>query len=57
MIRCGKKANKGDMEIGIKNCINLYHARGLTVTQINTDNKFACIEEAISPTTLNYVAA
>ena len=52
-----KKYKKADMVKGIKKCINLYHKRGLTVTQLNTDNEFECIEEDILPTRLNMVAA
>ena len=35
----------------------MYHSRGLTVTQLNTDNEFRCIEEEIRPIKLNVVAA
>ena len=51
------KYNKTDMLKGIKACINLYHARGLEVSQLNTDNEFTCIEEDIRPVRLNVVAA
>ena len=49
--------NKSKMLSGIKKCINIYHSRGLHVTQLNTDNEFGCIEEEIRPTRLNMVAA
>ena len=52
-----KKYTKKDMLAGIKKCINMYHARGLTVVQLNGDNEFSCIEEEIRPTRLNTVAA
>ena len=38
-----KKYKKADMAKGIKKCVNIYHKRGLTVTQLNTDNEFGCI--------------
>ena len=37
--------------------MNMYHSRGLTVNQLNTDNEFACIEDEILPTKLNMVVA
>ena len=37
--------------------INLYHARGIHVNQINTDNEFECIKNNILPTNLNVAAA
>ena len=52
-----RKAKAIDIEKGTKRIINMYHARGLRVTQINTDNEFACIREQIRPTNLNMVAA
>ena len=52
-----RKYNKKDMLAGIRNCINMYHARGLTVVQLNGDNKLSSIEEDIRPTRLNIVAA
>ena len=52
-----RRYNKKDMLLGIKQYINMYHSRGLTVVQLNCDNKFACIEEDIRPTKLNKVAA
>ena len=52
-----KRYKKADIVKGIKKCINLYHNRGLTVTQLNTDNEFGCIEEDILPIRLNKVAA
>ena len=42
---------------GVNTCIHMYHARGLEVTQLNTDNEFRCIEEDIRPIILNGVAA
>ena len=51
------KYDKMEMLAGVKACINVYHARGLEVTQLNTDNEFACIEEDIRPVKLNVVAA
>ena len=42
---------------GVNECINMYNARGLEVTQLNTDDEFRCIEEAIRPIRLNVVAA
>ena len=35
----------------------MYHSRGLRVTQLNTDNKFLCIEDSIRPVPLKVVAA
>lgn len=52
-----KKYKKADMVKDIKKYIDLYHKRGLTVTQLNTDNEFGCFEEDILPTKLNKVAA
>ena len=52
-----KKYKKVDMVKGIRRCINLYHKRGLTMSQLNTDNEFKCIEEDILPTRLKMVAA
>ena len=52
-----KRYKQVDMAKGIKKCINMYHKRGLTVTQLNTDNEFGCIEDDILPTRLNMVAA
>ena len=37
--------------------INLCHARGIHVNQINTNNEFECIKNDILPTNLNVVAA
>ena len=42
---------------GVKNCINIYHIKGLTVESLNIDNEFACIRDDILPTNLNIVAA
>ena len=52
-----RKYNKKDMLKGIRKCINMYHARGLRVVQLNGDNEFASIKEEIRPTRLNTVAA
>ena len=41
---------------GIKKCINIYHARVLTVERLNVDNEFACIKEDVLPMWLNIVA-
>ena len=35
----------------------MYHARGIHVNQINTDNEFECIRNNILPINLNVVAA
>ena len=48
-----KKYKNADMSKGIKKCINMYHKIGLTVTQLNADNEFGCIEYNILPTRLN----
>ena len=53
----GKRYSKSKMITGIKKCINMYHARGLQVSQLNIDNECECIEEEIRPTRLNIVAA
>ena len=53
----GSKYNKRKMLKGVKTCINVYYARGLEVSQLNTDNEFLCIEEDIRPVRLNVVAA
>ena len=45
------------MKNGLKRVINLYHARGIHVNQINTDNEFECIKNNILPTNLNVAAA
>ena len=37
--------------------ITIYHARGVHVNQINTDNEFEYIKNDILPTNLNVVAA
>ena len=52
-----RKANTNDMKNGLKKVINLYHARGIHVNQINTDNEFECIKHDILPTNLNVVCA
>ena len=52
-----RKANTNDMKNGLKRVITLYHARGVHVNQINTDNEFECIKNDILPTNLNIVAA
>ena len=52
----GKKSNKSKILTGVKKCVNIYHARGLTVTQLNADNEFGCIEEGIRPVRMNMVA-
>ena len=51
-----KKYKIADIVKGVKRCINVYHKRGLTVTQLNTDNEFGCITNDILPTRLNVVA-
>ena len=53
----GKKYSKSKMLRGIKKCVNMYHARELEVTQLNTENDFKCIEEDIRPIRLNMIAA
>ena len=35
----------------------MYHGRGITVTQINGDNQFACVQEDMQPIPMNIVAA
>ena len=52
-----KKPRKDDIIRTIKRIINLYHARNITVKQINADNEFACVEEEITPVKMNIVAA
>ena len=51
------KANKEDIIKGLKNIINTYQARGITVTQINADNEFACAADEVLPTRLNIAAS
>jgi len=55
--KLNKRYNQVEMEKGAKKFINLYHNRGLRVTQLNTDNDFTCIEERIRPVRLNVMAA
>lgn len=50
-----RKANKHDIITSIHKLINLYHSRGLRVTQINADNEFECIRDDIRPIHLNIV--
>ena len=52
-----RKVNTNDMKNGLRRVILLYHARGIHVNQINTDNEFECIKNDILPTNLNVVAA
>ena len=52
-----RKVNTNDMKNGLKRVIHLYHARGIHVNQINTDNEFECIKNDTLPTNLNAVAA
>ena len=51
------KANKDNILKGIRNIINTYQSRGITVEQIEADNEFACVQVDILPTRLNTVAA
>ena len=51
------KANKNDMVTAIQRIIKMYHVRGLTITQITSDNDFNCIRDNIRPIFLNVVAA
>ena len=52
-----KKFNEKSMLNGVKNCINIYHANGLTVERLNTDNKCTCIRNEMIPTQLNMIGA
>ena len=52
-----RKYNEKIMISRVKRCINIYHARGLTVERLNKDNKFACIKDEILPKNLIIVAA
>ena len=52
-----RKANTNDIKNGLKIVIYLYHARGIHVNQINTENLFECSKNDILPTNLNVVTA
>ena len=52
-----KKANKDDMLKGVREAINMYEKRGITVTQVSSDNEFECIREDLRPTLLHTVGA
>ena len=54
-MKAGRKPKKKDMELGLKIVINMYHARGLRVIQVNTDNEFECIREEVRPINMNKV--
>ena len=57
MVNVGRKPKKKEMELGLKRVINIYHTRGLRVTQLNTDNEFECIREEVRAMNMNIVAA
>ena len=43
--------------MGLSSVLSLYHSRGLTVSQINCDNEFACVRDSFLPIAFNVVAA
>ena len=49
--------NKEDMKESILKAINMYHARSITITQINADNQFACVGDDLPGIDLNIVVA
>ena len=51
------KANHVDIINGIKNIINSYWSRGITITQINADNEFNCAKYHFTKILFNIVAA
>jgi len=53
VVKAGRKPKKKDTELGLKRVINMYHARGLRVIQVNTDNEFECIREEVWPINMN----
>jgi len=52
-----KRPKKRDIESGVNRLLNIYHSRGLRITQINVDNECACIREEVRPVNMNTVAA
>ena len=56
-IRGKNKANAQDTIQGLTDVLNIYKARGLTVTQINCDNEFEPVREHFRPIFFNVVAA
>ena len=41
----------------MKRVKNMYHSKGLRVTQVNTDNEFKCIREDVRQVHMNAVVA
>ena len=56
-VRDQKRPTKSTIMRSASQVVNVYAARGLHVSQINTDNEFECIRESMRPTPMNIVAA
>ena len=56
-LRSKKKPNGKDEVDQSKRAINVYHARKITIIQLNGDDKFGVMVEAIRPTPVNIVGA
>ena len=56
-LRGKKKADNKDIINMVKRAVNVYHARGIRITQINVDNEFQVLEEKLAPMKVNLVGA
>ena len=54
-LRGKKKADNKDIINMVKRATNVYHARGIRITQVNVDNEFQVLEEKLAPMKVNLV--
>ena len=56
-MKARRNPKKKDVKLDLKRVINMYHARGLRVTQSDMDNEFKYIREEVRLINVNIVAA
>ena len=54
-LRAKKKPNNSDIIAKSKRAINIYHAREITIEQVNVDNEFSVLVDEIMPIPINIV--